>query len=125
MRDLAELMDPELTLNIEGQEFRVSCSARQGLHVSLMMTEKPVLTDAQELEEVRFILGDTWQQMVDAGISEPKRILAGRTAMVYFGYDKAVGRAFGEGGGVTPGNPLPPSQNQKAMGERIRKLFRK
>ena len=117
MRDLAELMDPELTLNIEGQEFRVSCSARQGLHVSLMMTEKPVLTDAQELE--------TWQQMVDAGISEPKRILAGRTAMVYFGYDKAVGRAFGEGGGVTPGNPLPPSQNQKAMGERIRKLFRK
>ena len=126
MRDLAELMNPELVLPIGGREFRVSCSARQGLHLVELMASKPSLNDEQERAEILFALGDSYQQMVDAGISWPKIALAGRTVMFWHGLGPQFGQRFWDtAGGVLPGNPLPPSPNQSAMGERLRSIFQR
>ena len=87
MRDLAELMDPELVLPIGGREFRVSCSARQGLHLVQLLNEKPRLSDEQEREEIVFALGDTYAQMTEAGVSWPKIAVCGRVVMAHYGLE--------------------------------------
>ena len=109
MRDLAELMDPELVLPIGGREFRVSCSARQGLHLVQLLNEKPRLSDEQERDEIVFALGDTYEQMTEAGVSWPKIAVAGRVVMAHYGLSPEAGRMVWESaGGVLAGNPLPP-----------------
>lgn len=125
MRDLAELMDPELVLPIGGREFRVSCSARLGLHLVQLLDEKPRLSDDQERAEIRLTLGGTYQQMVDAGVSWPKIAVAGRVAMAHFGLGPEAGRLVWESaGGVLSGNPLPPPPNQSRVGANLsRRIF--
>ncbi|MGM5065731.1 DUF7426 family protein [Rhodococcus qingshengii] len=127
MRDLAETWDPDLILPIGGYEFRVSCTARQGMHLVHLLDEKPRLTDTQEREEILYILGDTYQQMVDVGISWPKIAVAGRVAMAFFGMGPEAGRIVWEtAGGVLAGNPLPPSPKQTRVGANLsRKIFQR
>ncbi|NMM84315.1 hypothetical protein B2J88_08070 [Rhodococcus sp. SRB_17] len=124
MRDLAELMNPELVLPIGGIEFRVSCSAEQGLHITLLLNSGAKLDDDQERAEIMFILGDSYQQMVDAGISWPKIALAGRVAMFHFGISPEAGqRAWNSAGAVLSGNPLPPPPKQLRLGATPRRIF--
>lgn len=125
MRDLAELMDPELVLPIGGREFRVSCSARQGLHLVQLLNEKPRLSDEQEREEIVFALGDTYEQMTEAGVSWPKIAVAGRVVMAHYGLGPEAGRMVWESaGGVLAGNPLPPPPNQSRVGATLaRRIF--
>ena len=124
MRDLAELMDPELVLPIGGREFRVSCSARQGLHLVKLLNEKPRLTDEQEREEIRAALGATYHEMVDAGVSWEKIAVCGRVVMAHYGLSAEAGRmVWDSAGGVLAGNPLPPPPNRTVGATLARKIF--
>jgi hypothetical protein len=124
MRDLAELMNPELVLPIGGREFRVSCSAEQGLHITLLLSSGAKLDDDQERAEIMFILGDTYQQLEEAGVSWPKIALAGRAAMFHFGISPEAGQfAWNSAGGALSGNPLPPPPNQWVGANLSRRIF--
>ena len=124
MDDLAAFMDPVLHLPIGGVEYRVSCNAYQGLRVTRLITEGMSLNDEQERAEIIAILGDTYQQMLNNGVSWPKIVHAGRTAIFHFGYSPTVGQRIWESVDVS-GNPIPPSPNQKAMGDRLKSIFRR
>lgn len=124
MRDLAELMDPELVLPIGGREFRVSCSARQGLHIMMLLSSEVRLDDEQERAEIIYVLGDTYHEMVDAGVSWPKIVLAGRVAMAFVLRPERAQQVWESAGGVLAGNPLPPPPNQSRVGATLaRKIF--
>lgn len=124
MDDLDALMDPVLRLPIRGVEYRVSCSAHQGLRATRLIATGLRLNDDEERTELIAILGDTYQTMVDAGLSWPIIVHCGRTALFHFGHSEAAGEKYWKSVDVS-GNPIPPSPNQKAMGDRIRNLFRK
>jgi hypothetical protein len=124
MDDLDALMDPALTLPIRGVEYRVHCSAHQGLRVARLVAEGTSLSHDEERAEIIHILGDTYTHMVEDGVPWAKIAHAGRTALFHFGHSAAAGEKYWESVDV-PGNPVPPSPNQKAMGERIRNLFRR
>lgn len=124
MRDLAELMNPELVLPISGIEFRVSCSARQGLHLVQLFNDKPRLSDEQERDEILFALGDTYNEMIKAGISWPKIAIAGRVTMAHFGISPEAGQhVWNSAGGALSGNPLPPPPNRSVGANLSRKIF--
>ena len=127
MDDLAALMDPALTLPISGHTYTVECTAHQGLHLRrLFATPDLILTDTQERVEILQMLGDTHQQMVDNGIGWPRIVIAGRTAMFWFGISPEVAtRYWNTAGGLAPGNPIPPSPHQTAMGEKLRAIFQR
>lgn len=124
MDDLEALLDPDLTLPIDGNHFRVRCSARQGLRVTRLVALGLELDDQQERIEVRAILGDAYTQLTEAGVSWPRIAFAGRTAILHYGHSPDLAARYWESGG-TPGNPIPPSPNQVAMGEKLRNLFRR
>lgn len=124
MDDLGTYLDPTLPIPIAGVNYPVTCSAYQGLHLHKLFAEGINLTDAQERDEILHLLGDTYQRMVDDGLSWPKIAFAGRTAMLWFGHSPALATTFWERGGV-PGNPLPPSPNQKVMGDKLRAMFQR
>lgn len=123
MDDLDALMDPVLRLPIRGVEYRVSCSAHQGLRVARLIAQGVTLGHDEERAEILHILGDTYHHMVEDGVPWAKIAHAGRTALFYFGHSPQAGERYWESVDVS-GNPLPPSPDQKAMGDRIRKLFR-
>ncbi|NKU27231.1 hypothetical protein GS886_26310 [Rhodococcus hoagii] len=63
------------------------------------------------------MLGDTYQQMVDDGLSWPKIAVAGRTALFWFGISPEAGRRYWESvGGVAPGNPIPRRRARRRRG---------
>lgn len=124
MDDLASLLDPDLVLPFDGHTFRVPCSARQGLRVTRLVAHGMDLGDDAERTEILAMLGDTYQAMHGAGISWPRIAFAGRTAILHYGHSPELAAKYWAAGGV-PGNPIPPSPMQKAMGEKIRNLFRK
>lgn len=124
MRDLADLLDPALRLPIRGKEYRVECSAYQGLRLHRLIATGVNLTDDQERDEIITTLGDAYQQMLDDRIPWALISHAGRTAIFWFGHSPELGQKIWAMGD-TPGNPIPPSPRQKAMGDTLRKLFRK
>lgn len=124
MEDLATFMDPALHLPIAGKDYRIACSAWQGLRLHRLIASGAILSDDEERAEILLMLGDTYQQMVDDGIRWPTIVHAGRTAILWFGHSEAAGAALWERLG-TPGNPIPPSPKQARMGERIRTIFRR
>lgn len=124
MQDLDALLDPDLHLPIAGKDYRIPCSAQQGLHLHRLITSGAVLSDDEERAEILLMLGDTYEQMVDDGVRWPTIVHAARTAMLWFGHSEAAGAALWERLGA-PGNPIPPSPNQARMGERIRTIFRR
>lgn len=124
MRDLDDLMDPDLHLPIKGRDYAISCSARQGLHLHRLITTGAKLDDEQERAEVLQMLGPTYQQMDDDGVAWPVIAHAARVAMLWFGHSEAAGQAMWESAGV-PGNPIPPSPKQARMGERLRSIFQR
>ena len=124
MDDLDAFMDPVLHLPIGGVEYRVSCNAHQGLRVTRLISSGLRLNDEQERAEIIAILGDTYQLMLDNQVSWPKIVHAGRTAMFHFGFSPTVGQRIWESVDVS-GNPIPPSPNQKAMGDKLRSIFRR
>ncbi|NKU27237.1 hypothetical protein GS886_26340 [Rhodococcus hoagii] len=86
MDDLAAFMDPTLRLPIGGRDYTIECSAWQGLHLHRLFSEPGrILDDNAERAEILQMLGDTYQQMVDDGLSWPKIAVAGRTALFWFG----------------------------------------
>ncbi|ORL06454.1 DUF7426 family protein [Prescottella equi] len=126
MDDLAAFMDPALRLPIGGREYAIECSAHQGLHLHRLFSDPGrVLNDTAERAEILQMLGGAHQQMVDDGIGWPRIAHAGRTALFWFGISPDAGRRYWESGGdAAPGNPLPPSPNRSAMGERLSQIFR-
>lgn len=124
MQDLADLMDPALHLPIAGTDYAIECTAWQGLHLQRIFSDGLSLNDERERAEIVQMLGTTYQQMLDDGLSWPKIAVAGRTAIFWFGHSEKLGQAIWEGGGL-PGNPIPPSPRQTAMGEKLRKMFRR
>ena len=72
-----------------------------------------------------FALGDTYEQMTEAGVSWPKIAVAGRVVMAHYGLSPEAGRMVWESaGGVLAGNPLPPPPNQSRVGATLaRKIF--
>lgn len=107
MRDLADLMDPALHLPIDGHDYAIGCTAHQGLHLVQMFADGIHLDDDAEVAEIRRMLGDTYQQMIDDGIGWPMIAAAGRTAMFHFGLSPEAGERMWAAGGVL-GNSLPP-----------------
>lgn len=124
MHDLDALMDPDLHLPIAGKDYRITCSAWQGLHLHRLISSGAVLSDDEERAEILQMLGDTYQQMVDDDIRWPTIVHAGRTAILWFGHSEAAGAALWERLGA-PGNPIPPSPKQARMGEKLRSIFRR
>ena len=124
MDDLDALMDPALTLPIRGVEYRVHCSAHQGLHLLRIFETGLSLNHDEERHEITQMLGDTYQQMLDNHVPWASIVRAGRTALFHFGLSPEAGQRIWESGDVS-GNPIPPSPKQKAMGDRVRNLFRK
>lgn len=123
MDDLAALLDPDLILPIDGRQFRVRCSARQGLRVTRLVALGMDLDDDAERAEILTMLGDSHEEMRQAGISWPRIAFAGRTAILHYGHSADLAAKYWSAGGV-PGNPMPPSPRQKAMGDKLRNLFR-
>ncbi len=107
MRDLASMMDPALHLTIGGHDYAIECSAHQGLRLVQMFNDGIHLDDDNEVEEIRRMLGDNYQQMIDNGARWPKIAAAGRTAMFHFGLSREAGERMWAAGGVL-GNSLPP-----------------
>lgn len=124
MHDLDALMDPDLHLPIAGKDYRITCSAWQGLHLHRLISSGAILSDDEERAEILQMLGDTYQQMVDDDIRWPTIVHAGRTAILWFGHSEAAGAALWERLGA-PGNPIPPSPKQARMGEKLRSIFRR
>lgn len=124
MQDLDALFDPDLHLPIAGKDYRITCSAWQGLRLHRLIASGTVLSDDEERAEILLMLGDTYQQMVDDGVRWPTIVHAARTAMLWFGHSETAGSALWNSGGA-PGNPIPPSPKQARMGERIRTIFRR
>lgn len=127
MDDLAAFMDPTLRLPIGGRDYAIECSAWQGLHLHRLFSEPGrVLDDNAERAEILQMLGDTYQQMVDDGLSWPKIAVAGRTALFWFGISPDAGRRYWDSvGGAVPGNPIPPSPSQKAAGDKLKSIFQR
>ncbi|NKU14727.1 hypothetical protein GS928_16335 [Rhodococcus hoagii] len=127
MDDLAAFMDPTLRLPIGGRDYAIECSAWQGLHLHRLFGEPGlVLDDTAERAEILQMLGGTYQQMVDDGLSWPKIAVAGRTALFWFGISPDAGRRYWESvGGVAPGNPIPPSPSQATAGEKLKSIFQR
>ncbi|ROZ89013.1 hypothetical protein [Gordonia sp. OPL2] len=79
-----EWLDSGLVLPIRGHEFRVeppSAMTILCLHRRLI-SEK--INDATEREDIRAVLGPTWQKMCDAGIPDSMAMHAGRTAVMKY-----------------------------------------
>lgn len=124
MRDLDELLDPALRLPIRGKEYRVVCSAYHGLHLHHLFANGAHLNDDEERTEILKMLGPAYQQMLEDSVPWARISHAGRTAMFWFGHSPALGQKVWESGGV-PGNPTPPSPRRKAMGDKLRSMFRR
>lgn len=119
MDDLDALMDPALPLPIGGVEYRVHCSAHQGLHLFRLFESGLRLNDDTERAEIQRMLGPAYQQMLDNKVPWPSIVRAGRTAIFHFGHSPKLGERIWKSGDVS-GNPIPPKPKRRRKRRRFR-----
>lgn len=79
-----EWLDSGLVLPIGGHEFRVESPSALTVLTLHHRRETQSVTEGTEREDIRLILGDTWQHMIDAEVAELSAYHAGRTALVHY-----------------------------------------
>lgn len=86
-------------------------TAREGIRLMLMFHDPSTnLSDAEELAEIKRLLGPVWDQMNDDNVGWSKMMHAGRTALFKYGLGDENAQTYWTGGLEALGkglNPLP------------------
>ena len=119
-KDLSEFFDPDLRLPIRGKTYTItSPNAEQGIKIRAMFADdEHVVTNDEELAEIRAMLGPVWDEMQADGVSWIEMMHAGRTALMYYGISPAIGETHWDRGLATPGNQMPPQTGAKTTGRK-------
>ncbi|OZC55060.1 hypothetical protein CH289_07650 [Rhodococcus sp. RS1C4] len=97
MSDAHDFLNPHMPALVAGKTYEVGgVTAEQGLRLHLMFATpgEMLWSDDELIEQMRLLLGDMWDVMLDDGVSWPELLHVARTALIWYGQSAHAGALF-------------------------------
>lgn len=83
--DLDSFYDGDLYLPWRGEQWKIAePTAKESERLRLLIFNDPPLQGNREIEEMKKLMGETWEKLVEAGVGWSHLLHMGRTALLYF-----------------------------------------